>query len=871
MMPLELLRRLRDRFRRERLTRELDEELRLHRALLERDRVAGDTHRQLGNLTRYREETRDMWSLGWFDDLLLDLRFVFRALRSEPAFSLVVTLTLALGIGASVAMYSVIDGVLLEPLPYPAPASLVQLTDVQERNREAPASYPEYLDWKERTAGILSAIGVSFRTGEVLQGADGAEQLRGARVSVNMPAMLGIRPIHGRTFRPDEEGVGAPRVVILGEALWRSYFGSDPGIIGRTITLTGQPYVVIGVFPSAPNVRLPTAAEWSHAAQPAFWLPLRLDEKSAPRTLHWLDVLGRLRPHVTLEQARARAAAVAASIGQDEHIPNGVHLNPLAPVLVGVYRQPLELLMAASALLMLIACANVASLLLTRTALRTREFAVRTALGAGQGRLFRLVLAESLVRAAIGGLLGVGLAVVLVGGMRAWLGDSLPRLAEASIDGRVLAVAVAVTVVCGLALGIVPAVRARSDAVAGTLRGGGRGMVGRSARDRMRPVLVVGEIALSFMLLAAAGLLTRSVAKLLAVPTGFDATHLVAGSSWLPSTGYPDSVQQRNFFDRLLGELGTTYGARHVTLASDLPITQGVDGTVSVEGRTDKDGPMVNADKRIVGANYFDVLGARIVSGRVFRSTDVLTAPAVVVVNQTFARQVFPNEDAVGKRVGFDWGIDGLETIVGVVADLREGSLAQPPHPAIYISAEQRPNSWMSFIVRTTEPPTAVFGTFRDALRRIDPSIPLVETETMASVIRADIQQQRISMMLLGGFALAALLLAAIGLYGVISYSVAQRTQELGVRAALGALPRDLMWLVLRQTAVVVAIGLALGAAGALAARALIAAQLFGVSARDPSTLAAAAVLLAGVAFVATIVPTRRAAVADPLEALRAD
>src|SRR5579862_7600549 len=490
MMPLELLRRLRDRFRRERLTRELDEELRLHRALLERDRVAGDTHRQLGNLTRYREETRDMWSLGWFDDLLLDLRFVFRALRSEPAFSLVVTLTLALGIGASVAMYSVIDGVLLEPLPYPAPASLVQLTDVQDQDREAPASYPEYLDWKERTAGILSAIGVSFRTGEVLQGADGAEQLRGARVSVNMPAMLGIRPIHGRTFRPDEEGVGAPRVVILGEALWRSHFGSDPGIIGRTITLTGQPYVVIGVFPSAPNVRLPTAAEWSHAAQPAFWLPLRLDEKSAPRTLHWLDVLGRLRPHVTLEQARARAAAVAASIGQDEHIPNGVHLNPLAPVLVGVYRQPLELLMAASALLMLIACANVASLLLTRTALRTREFAVRTALGAGQGRLFRLVLAESLVRAAIGGLLGVGLAVVLVGGMRAWLGDSLPRLAEASIDGRVLAVAVAVTVVCGLALGIVPAVRARSDAVAGTLRGGGRGMAcarcSWSARSRCR-------------------------------------------------------------------------------------------------------------------------------------------------------------------------------------------------------------------------------------------------------------------------------------------------------------------------------------------------------------------------------------------------
>jgi putative ABC transport system permease protein len=403
------------------------------------------------------------------------------------------------------------------------------------------------------------------------------------------------------------------------------------------------------------------------------------------------------------------------------------------------------------------------------------------------------------------------------------------------------------------------------------VRAGWRGLPGWVARDRVRRVLVVGEIALSFMLLATAGLLTRSVAKLLAVPTGFDATNLVAGSTWLPSTSYPDSVSQRNFFDRLTADLGAVYGAQHVTLASDLPITLGVDGSVSIDGRSDKDGPMPNAEKRIVATNYFDVLGARVVAGRVFRSTDVLTAAPVVVVNQTFARQIFPNENAVGKRVGFDWGIEGKETIVGVIGDLREGPLAQPPHPAIYISAEQRPNSWMSFIVRTNETPTAVAGTFRQVLRRIDPTIPLVETETMTSVIRADIQQQRISMMLLGGFALAALLLAAIGLYGVISYTVAQRTQELGVRAALGALPRDLMRLVLRQTALFVGIGLALGAAGAFAARALVAAQLFGVSARDPATLVAAATLLAGVAFVATIIPTRRAAGADPLEALRAD
>ncbi|HEV2180842.1 MAG TPA: ABC transporter permease, partial [Gemmatimonadaceae bacterium] len=854
MTPLELLRRLRDRFGRDRLARELEEELRFHRALLERDRLAGDTRRRLGNITRYREETRDMWSLGSLDDLLLDLRFVFRVLRSEPAFSIVVTLTLALGIGATMAMYAVIDRVLFEPLPYPAPASLVQLADVQNQNREAPADYPEYLDWKARTRGMLSDIGVSFNTGEVLETADGAEQLQGTRVSVSLPGMLGIRPILGRAFHADEEAAGAPRVVILSEALWRSRFGGDRGIIGRTITLTGQPTVVIGVFPSTPNARQPSVYQWSHGKPPLFWLPLQLDEKSSPRGLHWLDVVGRLRPGVTLARARAGAVAVARSIQQDEHVENGLHINPLGPVLVGAYRQPLELLLAAVVLLLCIACANVASLMLTRAAMRTREFAVRTALGAGRGRLLRLVLAESLVRAGVGGALGVGLAFALVHAMRGWLGDSLPRLAEVSIDGRVVALAVAVSAACGLALGIIPALRSARGNVAGTLRDGGRGAVGSAMRDRARRVLVVGEIALSFMLLATAGLLTRSVSKLLDVPTGFDPANLVAGSAWLPSTTYPDSVSQRNFFDRLMGELGAVYGARRVTLTSDLPITTGVDGTISVEGRTDKDGPMPNADKRIVGTTYFDVMGARLAAGRVFRSTDGLAAPPVVVVNQTFARQIFPGENAVGKRVGFDWGIDGLETIVGVIADLREGPLAQPPHPAIYISAEQRPNSFMHFIVRTSESPAAVAGTFKRILRHVDPTIPLVETTTMTSVIRTDIQQQRISMLLLGGFALAALLLAAIGLYGVISYTVAQRTQELGVRAALGALPRDLMALVLRQTALLVAIGLALGAAGAVAARALVAWQLFGIGAGDPATLTMAAVVLASVAFVATII-----------------
>jgi predicted permease len=863
----ELFNRLHDRIFRERLGRELDEELRFHRAMLERDE--GNAY-SFGNTTYYREETRAMWSIGSIDDWMQDVRYAIRALRAAPAFSLIVTLTLALGIGATTAIYTVVDTVLLRPLPYPNADRLVAMIDVQDAGMQAPASYEEYLDWRKRAGTALSEVGVAFGSGDVLQTNDGAEQLMGTRMSANMPALLGIRTVLGRPFNEAEEPGSAPAVVMLSEALWRTHFGADPAIIGRTVMLSGAPNVVVGVFSPGPSTLMPNAFQWSHRRLPDFLAPLRLDEKNSPPGTHWLNGIGKLRPGLDIAQARTRLAAMTSAIQHDRQTTHALAIAPLAETLFGSYRAPLTVLLAAVVVLLLIACVNTANLLLARTTTRRRDFAVRAALGAGRQRLLRLLLVESVLRAILGGACGIALAYALVHILRVRLAASVARMAEATIDGRVLAIAVAITVASGLLFGLLPALRAgRSDA-ADELRDGARGSTGGVIRERSRRALMVAEVALSFLLLATAGLLGRSVVNLLHVPKGFDADNLAAGFTWLPPSRYPDSLKQKQFFDRLTGELGGIYGAPNVTLASDLPITGATNGGVGIEGREYPNGGMPNAEKRIVAPNYFEVLRARLVSGRWFEQGDDLGQPPVVVINQSLAALLFPNQNAVGRRVSFGWGIGGFQTIVGVVADLRESSLDQPSRPAIYISYRQRPSYAMHFLVRTTAPEGTLVTTFRQVLRKLDPTIPLVESRTMDDVVRASMQQQRLTTTMLGSFALAALLLAAIGLYGVISYSVAQRTQELGIRAALGALPKDLIGVVLGQALSFTIPGIVLGVLGAVATRKVIAAQLFGVGPTDVLTLTLAAVALTLVAMLASVVPMRRAAHADPLEAIRA-
>jgi putative ABC transport system permease protein len=798
--------------------------------------------------------------------MLQDFRYALRTIRQAPGFSVVVTLTIALGVGATTAMFSVVDAVLLRPLPYPAQASLVKLFDTHGGRDIAALSFPEFIDWRDRGSDVFESMGAYGARGEVLSGVGEAEQLQGVQASLEVPGLLGLRPILGRGFIETDELPGGPPVVVLGEHLWRSHFGADPAIVGRIITLTGVSYQVIGVFPSTASAILPSPYYMARGKPTDFWEPLQLDPKTAPRGLHHLNGIARLRSAVTLAQAAGRVDAIADTIKKDRLTTHGLHVRPLATVLVGDLAAPLALLLTAVALLLLIACGNVANLLLTRSASRGREFAVRTALGADRGRLVLLVMVESVTRAAVGGLFGIGLAYAIVNVARTMLVGTIPRVATAAIDGRVLAVGCGLSLVSGFFFGVTPALRAsRRDVIAGL--SGARGSVEHLSRDAVRRTLMVGEIALSFVLLVAAALLAESYLRLVNVPKGFNPDDLITARVWLPSTRYAADAAQNAFFGRLTERLAGDFGARAVTLASDLPIEGGTYGGVGLTNPRFPDGA-AHVEKRIVSSNYFDVLKARLVRGRFFQPSDVPGSQPVVVVNETFAR-VWLEGDPIGQNVAFSWGINGTQTVVGVVADVREGGLDEQPQAAVYISRAQRPNSDMHIIVRTSRAASEVMKLIRASVADLDAALPVIDVKSADDIVAASARPQQLTGSVIGAFAVSALVLAAIGLYGLISYSVAQRRQELGVRAAIGARPRDLIQLVLGQSLRVTVIGIVWGAAAALAVSRLLSAQLFGVGGRDPRVYATVALLILVVALLASALPTLRATRANPLDALR--
>jgi putative ABC transport system permease protein len=868
---------------------DVDDELEFHVEMLTQQLVAdglkhadarAEAERRFGGLNGIRDtcvaidaRRKRRLQLGDLMAMLMqDLRYVFKTLRAAPGFALVVTLTLALGIGATTAIYAVVDTVLVRPLPYESPDRLVEISAVQSHDdRHLPASYPQYLDWKQRSGDVFSDVGTWINSGEVLTGAGDAQQLQVARISANLTTMLGVHMLRGRAFRTDEEALSGNHVVLLSEGVWRSHFGADPAIVGRSITLTGKPWTVIGVIQSDARAILPSSYQFARGKPIDALLPLRLDEKTAPASLHWLNVIGRARSGLSLSQMQRRLDVIAADINKDRATTQGMRVTPLAVALVGDIATPLRLLLAAVAVMLLVACANVANLLLGRAAARRRELALRAALGAGRERILVLILVESLVRALIGGAVGIALAFGLVWAGRVWLATAVPRMTEVAIDARVLALSLAISLASGVLFGVVPALRAARGDLVGGLRDGARGLAGSIGRDRVRRTLIVAEIALSFMLLVTSGLLVRSFMKLVAVPTGFDTSNLETFSTWLPDAGYPDSVAQALAWSRITSQLRQTVGADSVTLASDLPVAPGTDGSVSIEGKTFSDDVMPMAEKRIVGTNYFQVLRATMTAGRPFQAGDILGAPPVVVINESFARRWFPRENPVGKRVGFDWGIAGLQTIVGVVADVKEGPLDHPAAPAIYIPVEQRPNSSMTVVIRTARPESDVAAAARAALRSVDPGLPVNDLHRMSDVIASSVRQRRVIAFVVAAFALNALLLAAIGLYGVISYSVSQRTQEFGIRAALGAQRHDLVRAVFNQSAVFAAAGIAIGIAGSLTTGRVIASQLFGVTQTDPVVFLTVGGILAAVALVATAIPAAQAARIDPLEAIRAE
>jgi predicted permease len=680
-----------------------------------------------------------------------------------------------------------------------------------------------------------------------------------------VPGLLGLRPILGRGFVGSDELPGSASVVVLGEHLWRGHYGADPGIVGRSITLTGVSYQVVGVFPSTASA-IPPSRYFMARGKPAdFWEPLRQDASASPRA-HYLQVVARLRSGMTLAQATGRIDAIADMTTKDRATTDGLHVRPLATVLVGDLTAPLALLLAAVALLLLIACGNVANLLLARSASRGREFAVRTALGADRGRLVSLVMVESVTRAAVGGLFGIALAHAIVAVAQTMLMGTIPRVAAAAIDGRVLAVACGLSLVSGFLSGVTPALRvSRRDLIAGL--SGARGSVDHVSRDAVRRTLTIGEIALSFVLLVAAALLAESYLRLVNVPTGFNPDDLITARVWLPTTRYAAAVRQNAFFDGLTERLAGDFGPQAVTLASDLPIEGGTSGGVGLANARFPNGAAYVA-LRVVSSNYFEVLNARLVRGRFFQTSDVPGTQPVVVVNETFAR-MWLEGDPLGQNVRFQWGVEGTQTVVGVVADVREGGLDAQPTAAIYISRAQRPHADMRIIVRTSHATGEAIQRIRASVADLDPALPVIDVKSASDIVAASARPRQLSGSVIGAFAVSAIGLAAIGLYGLISYSVEQRRREFGVRAAVGARPYDLINLVLGQSLGVAAVGIVCGAAAALAVSNLLSAQLFGVGARDPRVYVAVALLVLVVTLLASALPTLRAARSSPLDALR--
>jgi putative ABC transport system permease protein len=797
-----------------------------------------------------------------------DLRYGLRTLRGRPGFTTVAVLTLALGIGANTAMFSVINAVLMKPLPFPRADRLVLFRDLQPPDVPTPVSYPEYLDWKGREE-VFDDLGVYFRTAYTLTGGE-AENVWATRVSANLLPMLGVHPALGRDFRTEDDVRGAGPVALITDALWRRRYAADPAVIGRTLPLDGIAFTIIGVLPPQFASILPQDLE--AGAGRDLWLPLRLDQDNAPRGLHFIDAIGRLREGIDLAAAQSRADTYARQLHQEGTTDHGGRLIPLKTHVVGRIRPALLMLLGAVGLVLLVACGNVANLLLTRAVARRREISIRMALGAGRARLVRQLLAESLLLAVLGGGAGLLLAGWGVDLLVAARGDWLPRAEGIRLDSSVLGFTAAAAILTGILFGLAPALRASRVALGEALmEGGGRDGVG-AGRDRLRGAMVIGEVALSLVLLAGAGLLLRSFARLTATDVGFDPGRALSFNLTAPPGSYKDPQAQARLFQEVLQRLATLPGVEGVAAVNNLPIGGGgTNSDVVIEGRTWPVGSQPMAESQIISHDYFQVMRTPLVKGRFFSAQDASGRAQVAIVNRAFAERYFPGEDPIGKQIDFNWGTVGHQEIVGVVGDIRQSGVDEPVPPATYVPYLQRPIDSMTIVLRSATPPAMLLAAARERVRAVDPDLPLVNVRTLEEVIDASLTPRRLPMLLLGGLALLALTLGTLGIYGVTSYAVAARTPEIGVRMALGAKPRDVLVMVLGDGMKLVSAGTALGLLGALALTRLLSGLLYGVAPSDPLTFLGAAAFLAGVSFLACYLPARRATRVDPMVALRSE
>jgi putative ABC transport system permease protein len=810
--------------------------------------------------------------------LLQDIRFGLRMLLKSPSVSIVATIALALGIGANTAIFSVVNAVLLRPLPFPNPESLVSVfeTDTERGLQRGSHSYPNFMDMRaqnttlERVASYHSADYVMTGRGEPVR-------LQGLVATADLIPLLGVAPMLGRTFHPDEDKPSGNRVVILSHALFQKRFNSDPSILNQAITLEGRSFTVVGVMP--PGFEFPIQNDpvelWTTIAGDASGS----DPVTGERGAHFLQVIGRLKPSVTSEQAQAELATIAARLEQqypDTNTHKSLRVDSALTALVGDVRPALLIMLGAVACVLLIACANVANLLLARATSRHKEMAIRTALGASRIRVIRQLLTESVLLSFLGGAVGLLLAVWWSDLLVALGKGDIPRAVQVGIDWRVLGFTLGVSLLTGLIFGLAPAFHSSKTELVESLKEGGRGTSEGARRNRVRNVLVVTELAIAVVLLVGAGLLIQSLWRLRNVNSGLQPQNVLTFNVGLPEVKY-NTDKQSQFFVDLKSRLESMPGVQSASTIYPLPLN-GDRFIISfeIEGRpvAPKDEPV--ADFFTTGVGYFRAMGIPLIKGRDFDDHDKHGSTPVIIVSETFARQYFPNEDPIGKRI--HPGISSIEgekspmrEIVGVVGDVRNRSLNTEATAAYYVPQTQVPFSQMVAVVKTVNEPHSLISGVTKEVAAMDPDIPLFGVKSMEEYLSTSVAAPRFNTTLLSIFAAVALVLTVVGLYGVMSYSVAQRTNEIGIRLALGAQSRDVLLMIVKQGSTLIALGLAIGLLGAFLATKVIASLLFGVTAKDPFTFVAVAVLLALVGLLACYIPAWRATKVDPMEALRCE
>ena len=805
-----------------------------------------------------------------------DIRYGVRMLLKAPSVSIVATIALALGIGANTAIFSVVNAVLLQPLPFANSERLMRVgeSDSSRGQGLGAVSYPNFADWREQNH-VFEHLATYHSNDFILTGRGESTRLQGAVVNADLFPLLGATPAIGRSFLPDEDKPGEiGRVVLLSQQLFQQRFNADPNVVGQSMTLDAKNYTIVGVMPQAFQfpIQNDPVELWTTVAQDREGKEPVTDERGA----HYLNVIGRLKPGITKEQAQAEMTAISARLEQqypDKNLHKGSLVEPALEALIGNIRPALLILLGAVGCVLLIACANVANLLLARAMTRHKEMAIRSALGASRMRVVRQLLTESVLLSLTGGTLGLILAV--------WWSDllvtlgkqNIPRALQVGLDWRVLGFTLLVSVLTGVVFGLVPAIHSSKTELTESLKEGSRGSGEGARRNGIRGILVVSELAIAVVLLVGAGLLIQSLWRLRQVTPGFNSQNVLTLVVGIPDVKY-STAKQAQFYRDLASRIQSLPGVRSASSVMPLPLSGDRFGiSFEIEGRPVPKGEEPGADFFVISDDYFKTMEIPLIKGRTFTERDVAKAPGVIIVNQAFAQKFFPNEDPIGKRIkpgiSTDEDKPAMREIVGLVADVRNRNLSSELRPGYFVPQAQIPFDQMTMVVKTVGDPHALINSIQNEVHTMDKELPVFNVKTMDEYISASVAAPRFNATLLMIFAAVALILTIVGLYGVMSYSVAQRTNEIGIRMALGAQTRDVVKLIVSQGFKLVLLGLAIGLVGAVALTRVMASLLFGVTTKDPLTFTVVAMLLAFVALLACYIPARRATRLDPLDALR--